>query len=435
MIHGIVEVPGDKSISHRALIIASQAYGTSEITGLLEGEDVLATAHALQQLGVNIKRCSTGVWQVEGMGGRAFQEPKDIINCGNSGTGARLLMGLVVPAHVNCFMTGDESLRKRPMLRVIEPLQLMGGRFVYRKGGKFPLVITAAGKTCSINYTLPVPSAQVKSAILLAGLNIAGTTTVKENRATRDHTELMLQSFGAKIQVSKKQNITEITVVGKSPLEAHPMNIPGDPSSAAFLAVAALIVSSPSHAELIIKNVCCNPLRIGLFITLQEMGADITLSNKRQQCGEVIADLVIRPSQLKGVVVPAERAPSMIDEYPILAIAAACAEGETIMKGLAELKVKESNRLQAIAEGLKKCGVEVEVSDDSLMVKGRGKGVIEGGAMVKTYHDHRIAMAFLVMGLVTKKAVTVDHGQMIATSFPSFISVMKTIGATIVQKK
>ena len=424
---GTVSVPGDKSISHRALLLASQAVGVSNIKGLLEGEDVLCTAAALRLLGVSVNRKREGDWQVSGVGVGGFSEPDDVLDMGNSGTGVRLMMGLVASYPFTTFFTGDKSLRSRPMRRVVVPLQQMGGQFISREGGRLPLAVTG-GALLPLSYTLPVASAQVKTSILLAGLNTPGNTTVIEPEATRDHTELMLSYLGAELEISPADaGGKSITLKGRPFLRARDMTVPGDPSSAAFLIVAALITP---HSHLVIENVCINPLRIGLYQTLIEMGANIKFVNIRQVAGEDVADIEVQSSQLKGIEVPAERAPSMIDEYPILSVAAVCAEGKTVMRGLAELKVKESDRLQAIASGLEACGVICDVGEDSLTVSG-DVDAINGGATVATYMDHRIAMAFLVLGFVSQNPVTVDDGEAIKTSFPGFVSLMKILGAKI----
>lgn len=424
---GNVTVPGDKSVSHRALMLSSQAIGTSTISGLLLGEDVLHTADALRMLGVTITADEAGIWHVQGVGVGGLKEPDDVINMGNSGTAVRLMMGLVAPYPFTTFFTGDKSLRSRPMARVTRPLGEMGIGFVGRKNNQLPLAVVGTVESLPICYHLPVPSAQVKSAILLAGLNTAGKTTVIETEATRDHTERMLTYFGAEIEVKQAEGGKAITVTGHPSLVAKAINVPGDPSSAAFLVVAALITK---EAELVIENICVNPLRIGLYQTLQEMGGKIEFFNHRRIAGEEIADIRVCASQLHGVDVPADRAPSMIDEYPILSIAAAYASGHTVMNGLAELKAKESNRLSAVAEGLAACKVNVTEGEDSLIVEG-GAGIVEGGGMVTTHMDHRIAMSFLVLGGVTKQPVTIDDGGMIATSFPGFVALLNSVGACI----
>lgn len=424
---GTVTVPGDKSISHRSLLLSSQALGRSTISGLLEGEDVLNTAKALRTAGVTIHRKDNGTWEVEGVGVGGLAEPVDVIDMGNSGTGVRLLMGLLAGYPFVSIFTGDKSLRSRPMARVTVPLAQMGAEFIGRQKGLLPLAVVGTDRLTPIEYTLPVASAQVKSAVILAGLNTAGKTTVIEKERTRDHTERMLQYFGADVQVeTRTDGATAITITGRPHLTAKDIVVPGDPSSAAFLIVAALVIPG---SELLIENICINPLRTGLYTTLLEMGADIQFLNTRSVAGEDVADLRVKASTLRGITVPAERAPSMIDEYPILSIAAAFAEGTTVMEGLAELKVKESNRLAAIEEGLKACGVKVSSEGDTLTVHGNRS--IPGGGTVKTYMDHRIAMSFLILGLIADKPVTVDDGLMIQTSFPGFTELMNRIGANI----
>jgi len=428
-IKGIVHVPGDKSISHRALILASQALGKTDIFELLEGEDVLRTAKALELLGVQIERKASRHWIVHGVGIGGLRESSDVLDMGNSGTGTRLMMGLVSPYPFVTFFTGDESLRGRPMRRAMIPLEQMGARFEAREGGKLPLAVHGTSQTLPIYYTLPVASAQVKSAILLAGLNTAGITSVTEPEATRDHTERMLRHFGWKVE-SKKEAKGGVTISIQGQQETAPLDrdvtVPADPSSAAFLIVAALIVPG---SEITIPHVCINPSRIGLYTTLREMGADISFINERISAGEEVADLHVRYSTLKGVHVPAERAPSMIDEYPILAVAASYAKGKTVMEGLAELKVKESDRLLAIAEGLQQCKVTASIEGDTLTVEGSEQP--EGSGIIKTYFDHRIAMSFLVMGMATKQAVHIDDGSAITTSFPAFAELMNSLGASI----
>lgn len=424
-LNGKITVPGDKSISHRSLIIASQAIGTSKITGMLEGEDVINTAKALRSFGVDINK-QKDIWLVKGVGVGGLQKSDEIIDVGNSGTGARLLMGLMASYPFDTVFTGDASLRSRPMGRVIRPLEKMGVSFASTEGGKMPLTIKGTKNILPIEYELDVPSAQVKSAIILAGLNCAGKTIVIEPRATRDHTELMLKGFGADIKVEQLANgAKKISMQGYPELVAQDISVPGDPSSAAFLVVAALIVSD---SEIVIENICVNPLRVGLYETLIEMGADIQYENMRNIAGEQVADLRVKSSKLKGIKVPAERAPSMIDEYPILAVAASCAAGETLMEGLEELRVKESDRLSAIANGLKSCGVQLEEGKESLLVKG---GKISGGAEIKTHMDHRIAMSFLILGMVAEKPIIVDDSEMIGTSFPGFIELVNQVGGKL----
>ena len=422
---GNITVPGDKSISHRALLLASQAIGVSKITGMLEGEDVIATANALRKMGVGIEK-KGDTWHVNGVGVGNLLEPDDVIDMGNTGTGVRLLMGLVCTQGINVFFTGDASLRKRPMDRVTIPLTGFGARFQTRLKGRLPLCVQGTRDAMPIVYEMPVASAQVKSAILLAALNTPGKTAIIEKEPTRDHSERMLKAFGA--EVSRSTNDV-ITIVGHPELTAQNIDVPADPSSAAFLAVAAIIIPK---SELIIKNVCINPHRIGLFTTLKEMGADIKYSNKRVVCGEDIADIKVRHSKLKGVVVPPDRAPSMIDEYPILSVAASFASGKTVMKGLKELRVKESDRLKTIFDGLIANGVKAKMGDDWLEVTG---GKVAGGAVVKTHIDHRIAMSFLIMGLASEKPVSVDDASPIATSFPNFVDLITDLGGKISGRK
>jgi len=425
---GDVTVPGDKSISHRALMLSSQTLGTTSISGLLEGEDVLSTARALQSLGVNIRHKIQGVWQVDGVGIGGLTASNNVLDMGNSGTSTRLLMGLVTPYPFTTFFTGDDSLRKRPMKRVMTPLSQMGAQFTARDGDKLPLAVIGTNNSLPIEYKLPIASAQVKSAILLSALNTAGKTTVIEPQPTRDHTENMLRYFGINID-SKKQTdgSVAISLMGQQPVTfaEREIIIPADPSSAAFLIVAALICQK---SDITIRNVCVNPHRIGLFVTLKEMGAKIAFKNEREITGEKVADISVSAGPLRGVSVPAERAPSMIDEYPILAVAAAFAAGETVMHGLAELRVKESDRLSAIAHALSACGVKTRIDGDDLYVTG---GQVAGGATIATHYDHRIAMAFLVLGMASQQPVTVDDTTAIKTSFPNFVELMNSLGGNI----
>ena len=425
---GTIRVPGDKSISHRALMLGVLAVGQTEISGLLEGEDVLATAAALNTLGAHAARAGDGRWTVDGVGIGGLAEPDDLLDLGNSGTGARLLLGILATHPITAFVTGDASLRRRPMGRVVEPLSRFGARFVTREGARLPLVVSGAADPVPISYHLPVPSAQVKSSVLLAGLNTPGATTVIEPQATRDHTERMLRHFGAVVDSEPAEGGGKrVTVEGYPELAAAPIVVPGDPSSAAFPLIAALIVPG---SEVTIQGVGVNPLRAGLFECLREMGADIVLLNEREEGGEPVADLRARAGTLTGADIPAERAPRMIDEYPILAVAAACARGRTVMRGLAELRVKESDRLSAIAAGLSGCGVDVAVDGDTLTIDGSG-GPPAGGALIEAQLDHRIAMAFLVLGLATRLPVRIDDAAPIATSFPSFVELMNGLGAVI----
>jgi len=428
---GKTRVPGDKSISHRALMLGALAVGRTEISGLLEGEDVLATAAAVNGLGAHAYRAGDGQWAVDGVGVGGLVEPEDLLDLGNSGTAARLLLGILATHPLTAFVTGDASLRRRPMGRVVEPLSRIGARFVTREGARLPLGISGAADPVPISYHLPVPSAQVKSAVLLAGLNTAGMTTVIEPQPTRDHTERMLRHFGATVTAEPIEGGGKrITLEGYPELAAAPIAVPGDPSSAAFPLIAALIVPG---SEVTIEGVGINPLRTGLLECLREMGADIALQNERDEGGEPVADLRARAGPLKGADIPAERAPRMIDEYPILAVAAACASGRTVMRGLAELRVKESDRLAGIAAGLAKCGVRVAVEGDDLLVEGAGN-FPAGGATIETQLDHRMAMAFLVLGLAANEPVRIDDATPIATSFPDFLPLMNGLGGTIKQQ-
>jgi 3-phosphoshikimate 1-carboxyvinyltransferase len=425
---GRTRIPGDKSMSHRALILGGLAVGRSRITGLLEGEDVLATAAAMAALGARIERQTDGGWTVDGVGVGGLREADRVLDLGNSGTGVRLLIGLVATHPITSFFTGDASLTKRPMARVTKPLALMGAEFHGRDGGRLPLAVIGAATPVPIDYTLPVASAQVKSAILLAGLNTPGHTIVTEPAPTRDHSERMLRHFGADVTVeSVAGGGKRILLVGQPELQPAAVEVPGDPSSAAFPLVAALLTEG---SDIVLENIGLNPLRIGLIETLSEMGASIEILNRRLAGDEPVGDLRVRASRLRGVTVPADRAPSMIDEYPILAVAAACATGRTIMHGLDELKVKESDRLAAIATGLAGCGVTVEIDGSTLAVEGWGNGP-PGGGRIATALDHRIAMAFLVMGLASRAPVAIDDGATIETSFPDFAGLMRRLGATI----
>lgn len=429
---GTIRVPGDKSISHRALMLGALAIGRTEISGLLEGEDVLATAAAMNALGANAARRGDGGWTVDGIGVGALAEPENLLDLGNSGTSARLLLGILATHPITAFLTGDASLRRRPMGRVVEPLSRIGARFVTREGGCLPLAVKGAVDPVPIVYRLPVPSAQVKSSVLLAGLNTPGETTVIEPQPTRDHTERMLRHFGAAVSTAPEEGGgLRITVEGFPELVAAPIVVPGDPSSAAFPLVAALIVPG---SEVTVAGVGINPLRTGLLECLEEMGADLALLNRREEGGEPVADIRARSGLLKAADIPAERAPRMIDEYPILAVAAACARGRTVMHGLAELRVKESDRLAAIAAGLARCGVRVAVEGDDLIVEGAGK-LPAGGARIETQLDHRVAMAFLVLGLAAHEPVGIDDAAPIATSFPGFIGLTNGLGAAIAEEE
>ncbi len=425
---GRARVPGDKSISHRALILAALTVGETTISGLLEGEDVLHTAEAMRALGARVERTGDHAWRVQGVGVGGFAQPAGLLDFGNSGTGVRLAIGAVAGASVTVTFDGDASLRSRPMQRVLDPLEKMGVRVIHvADGGRLPLTLRGAADPIPIVYETPVASAQLKSAVLLAGLAAPGETTVIETEATRDHTERLLKHFGAKLSSKPYgEHGRRIILQGQPELEPASVLVPADPSSAAFPLVAALIMPG---SELIIDAVMTNPLRTGLLTTLREMGASIEALEKRDDGGEEIADLRVRASALKGVDVPAERAPSMIDEYPILAVAAAFAEGPTRMRGLKELRVKESDRLTATADMLRANGVTAEIEGDDLIVQGKGRPA--GGGEVKTHMDHRIAMAALVMGLGADNPVRVDDSAFIATSFPGFVELMRAVGADL----
>jgi 3-phosphoshikimate 1-carboxyvinyltransferase len=423
---GTVRVPGDKSISHRALILGALAVGETRISGLLEGEDVLNTAKSMRALGARVERTGDFAWKVAGVGVAGFAEPQAPLDFGNSGTGCRLVMGAVAGCPITAVFDGDASLRSRPMRRVLDPLELMGARVASGgEGGRLPLTISGARDPLPVTYRTPVASAQIKSAVLLAGLAAPGVTTVIETEASRDHTELMLRHFGAEIvSTVEGKHGRKIALTGQGELHGANVIVPADPSSAAFPIVAALIVEG---SDVILSDVMTNPLRTGLFTTLREMGGSIEESDVRGDAGEPMARLRVRGSKLRGVEVPPARAPSMIDEYLVLAVAAGFAEGTTIMRGLSELRVKESDRLAATADMLRVNGVKVEMSGDDLIVEGRGH--VPGGGLVATHMDHRIAMSALVMGLAANKPVTVDDTAFIATSFPDFIPMMRGLGA------
>lgn len=420
---GTLRVPGDKSISHRALMFGALATGTTRISGLLEAEDVVNTARAVTALGAEATKAD-GVWTVKGRGVGGLKQPDEPLDFGNSGTGTRLMMGIVAAHDITVTMQGDASLSRRPMSRVLNPLRQMGLQTVESKD-TLPLTVKGSDRLLPIVYELPVASAQVKSAILLAGLGAAGETTVIEKEATRDHTERMLRYFGADVAIRDVDGSRHITVKGDAELTGQVVTVPGDPSSAAFLLAAALIVPG---SDVTVEGVLVNPTRTGLYVTLQEMGADITFLNEREEGGEPIADIRARYSALKGVTVPADRAPSMIDEYPVLAAIAGFAKGETRMEGLGELKVKESDRLAATAAGLIANGVVARADGDKLIVEGSGQ--VPGGGLVETHLDHRIAMAFLTLGLASDAPVAVDDTAMIATSFPEFRELMERLGAS-----
>ena len=423
---GRLRVPGDKSISHRALMFGALASGQTEITGLLEAGDVLGTAEVLRQLGVPIERLGEGHWRVTGRGVGGLVEPQEFLDFGNSGTGTRLMMGVLAGHGFPVRISGDASLSKRPMGRVLKPLRQMGLQILNGDRTTLPLTIQGRTQPISITYTLDVPSAQVKSAILLAGLAAPGETTVIEHEATRDHTERMLRHFGASISVTDIKGGRAITVKGNAELKGRDVVVPADPSSAAFLIAAGAIVPG---SDVTVEGVLTNPTRTGFYQTLKEMGADIAFLNERVEGGEPIANIRVRASHLHAVRVPPERAPSMIDEYPVLAVVAACAVGTTRMEGLAELRAKESDRLAATAAGLAVNGVVARVEGDALEVEGR-TGVAGGGRVV-THMDHRIAMAFLTLGLISLRPVVVDDISMVATSFPQFTGLMTGLGATL----
>jgi len=425
---GKARVPGDKSISHRALILGALSVGKTRISGLLEGEDVLNTAKSMRALGAEVDRTGDFAWVVQGVGVSGFAEPQNPLDFGNSGTGCRLVMGAVAGCPITAVFDGDASLRSRPMRRVLDPLELMGAKTRSSgEGGRLPLTLAGARDPVPITYRTPVASAQIKSAVLLAGLSAPGVTTVIEQEASRDHTELMLKHFGAEIVSSKEgAHGRKIALTGQPELHGADVVVPADPSSAAFPIVAALIVEG---SDIILPDVMTNPLRTGLFATLREMGALLEETEVRGDAGEPMAQIRARASKLRGVEVPPERAPSMIDEYLVLAVAAAFAEGTTIMRGLHELPVKESDRLAATAAMLRVNGVSVEISGDDLVVEGRGH--VPGGGLVATHMDHRIAMSALVMGLASDKPVKVDDTAFIATSFPDFIPMMRALGAEL----
>jgi len=423
---GRIRVPGDKSISHRALILGALAVGETKISGLLEGEDVLNTANAVRALGARVERRDEGEWRVHGIGVGGFSQPAAPLDFGNSGTGCRLMLGAVAGCPVTVTFNGDASLRKRPMRRVLEPLERIGAHTLTSSDGRLPLTLAGARDPIPIVFEPQVPSAQLKSAVLLAGLAAPGETVVIEAEATRDHTEKMLAHFGAKLRVDVLPAGRRIALSGQPELTPRPIVVPADPSSAAFPLVAALITPG---SELIIEGVMLNPLRAGLFATLAEMGASIERLATRSEGGEEIADLRIRAGALRGVEVPAARAPAMIDEYPVLAVAAAFAEGMTVMRGLKELRVKESDRLAATAALLRVNGVDVDIEGDDLIVHGKGR--VPGGGIVATHMDHRIAMSALVMGLASEKPVQADDTAFIATSFPGFAGLMRALGADL----
>lgn len=423
---GEAHVPGDKSISHRALILGALSVGETRITGLLEGQDVLDTAKAMAAFRAQVERLGPGEWSVHGVGVGGFSEPEGAIDCGNSGTGVRLIMGAMATTPITATFIGDASLSRRPMARVTDPLSEFGAQITAREGGRLPITIQGVTDPVPLTYRTPVASAQIKSAILLAGLNAPGQTVVIEAEPTRDHTERMLTGFGAEITTETTDEGHKITLTGRPELRPQPVAVPRDPSSAAFPVAAALIVPG---SEIRVPGVSRNPTRDGLYVTLLEMGADIRFENEREEGGEPVADLIVRHGPLKGVSVPAERASSMIDEFPVLSVIASFAEGKTVMNGVSELRVKESDRIDAMARGLEANGVRVEETKDSMTV--HGMATVPGGATAVTHLDHRIAMSFLVLGLASENPVSVDDAGPIATSFPDFLPLMQGLGAKI----
>ncbi len=420
---GVVRAPGDKSMSHRAMILGGMARGVTEVDGLLEGDDVLATARAIEAFGATVERLGEGRWRVTGRG--QLTSPAGVIDCGNAGTGVRLLMGAAAGYELSATFDGDASLRKRPMGRVTDHLERMGARFDWSGSKELLPATLTGGRLGAIDHVQTVASAQVKSAILLAGLNAEGVTSVTEPEKSRDHTERMLRAFGAEVEVEEAGEGWVIRLKGGQPLTGTSVAVPGDPSSAAFPLAAGLIVPA---SEVTVEGVMLNPLRTGLFETWREMGADLTISNRRVSGGEAVGDITARHSTLRGVVVPEARAASMIDEYPILAATAAFAEGETVMRGVGEMRVKESDRIRLMVDGLRACGVAVDEEPEGFIVSG---AAVPGRAMVHTAHDHRIAMSHLVLGLAAQAAVAVDEPEMIATSFPGFVEMMRGLGGDI----
>ena len=426
---GQAHVPGDKSISHRSLILGAMAVGETRISGLLEGEDVLDTARAMRAFGAEVTDHGGGEWSVHGVGVGGFAEPRNVIDCGNSGTGVRLIMGAMATTGITATFTGDASLNKRPMARVTDPIALFGAQAVGRSGGRLPMTIVGAADPVPVRYEVPMPSAQVKSAVLLAGLNAPGQTVVIEKEATRDHTERMLRGFGARITTENSDAGRVITLTGQPELKPQTIAVPRDPSSAAFPVCAAIITPG---SDVLVPNIGLNPTRAGLFTTLREMGADLTYENEREEGGEPVADLRARFSpDLKGIEVDPARAASMIDEYPVLSVVAAFAQGDTVMKGVGELRVKESDRIDAMATGLRLNGVAVDEGEDWWIVHGMGHGNVPGGATCESHLDHRIAMSFMVMGMAAQNPVSVDDGGPIATSCPIFEPLMAGLGANV----
>ena len=426
---GIVSIPGDKSISHRSLILGALAIGQTKITGLLEGQDVLDTARAMVAFGAQVKKNEGGEWCVDGVGVGGFAEPSTVVDCGNSGTGVRLVIGAMATTPINATFTGDHSLNSRPMERVTDPLSKFGVAAFGRSKGRLPMTIVGARSPIPIQYTVPVPSAQVKSALLLAGLNVPGDTIITETEMTRDHTERMLSSFGADLQVEDITNGRSITLSGYSELKSQNVRVPSDPSSAAFPICAAVIAEG---SDIIVPHITLNETRAGLYKTLIEMGANLSFENEREESGEPIADIrACFSPNLKGIEVPPERAASMIDEYPILSVVAANASGKTTMRGVKELRLKESDRIDAMAKGLRANGVFVEEGEDWWAVNGNGIGTVKGGSMCQTFLDHRIAMSFLILGLSSQAPIEIDDCTPIKTSFPNFVDLMRDLGANL----
>jgi 3-phosphoshikimate 1-carboxyvinyltransferase len=432
-LRGRANVPGDKSISHRSLILGALSIGKTKIHGLLEGQDVIDTAKAMSSFGALVKKHKNGEWTVDGFGVGGFAEPEKVIDCGNSGTGVRLIMGAMSTSDVTATFTGDASLNKRPMARITEPLNLFGAKTFSRRDGKLPITVVGSVSPIPITYQTPVASAQIKSAILFAGLNSPGTTTVIEKEKTRDHTERMLKGFGANITSEQTSEGNIIKLEGYPELKAQEIRVPRDPSSAAFPVCAALITEG---SNIIVPNIGLNPTRSGLFDTLKEMNANITFENRSSQGGEPVADIRAKFSpDMRGIDVPPERAASMIDEYPILSVVAAFAKGKTMMRDVHELRVKESDRIDAMAKGLKSNGLKIEEGEDWWSVEGREIDGVVGGGLCETFLDHRIAMSFLVMGMASQRTITIDDGSPITTSFPSFENLMAQIGANFQKLK
>lgn len=431
-LRGVAHVPGDKSVSHRSLILGALAVGETRIEGLLEGQDVLDTAKAMRAFGATVERVGDGAWRVHGVGVGGFLEPEDVIDCGNSGTGVRLIMGAMATSPIAATFTGDASLRSRPMRRVTDPISLFGAQSYGRSQGRLPLTIIGAAKPGPLEYRTLVPSAQVKSAMLLAALNAPGQTTIIEDEATRDHTERMLRGFGADLTVEKDGAGRIIRLVGQPDLKPQSIEVPRDPSSAAFPVCAALIAKD---SDVLVPNIGLNPTRAGIYTTLREMGADLTYENEREEGGEPVADLRARFSgDLRAIETPPERAASMIDEFPVLSVVAACATGKTVMHGVKELRVKESDRIDAMARGLEAMGVRVEETEDTFSVHGMGADGVPGGGTAEARLDHRIAMSFLCLGMAAKNPVSVDDGGPIDTSFPIFEDLMNGLGATVTRE-